>query len=94
MTIRWLLLLVLAACERRVALVTDVGRAPPEIREACALTDRKCSGCHDLDRILLARDRGVEWPTVVDRMRRLQRSGISEQDGGIILRCLNHISSQ
>lgn len=61
---------------------------PPVIRRACALTEARCSRCHDLERIELAHPGLVDWPVYVDRMRRMPGSGISNADAPIILRCL------
>ena len=67
--------------------------APPEIREACAVTSRKCTACHDHERIVSARQTPLEWRTTVERMRRYPGSAISPADIEIILRCLNYHST-
>jgi len=64
--------------------------APADIREACALTERKCTACHDRDRIVDARHTTTEWSTTVERMRRFPGSAITPPDSEVILRCLNY----
>ena len=64
--------------------------APPEISEACALTNRKCTACHDSDRIVDARFSPGEWRTTVERMRQFPGSAISRADVEVVLRCLNY----
>jgi len=62
--------------------------SPPEIVEACTLTQRKCTACHDRDRIVDAQMTTSEWRETVDRMRRFPGSNISPSEGEIVLRCL------
>ena len=78
------------------------GRAPPverlmegmsgqdtAIEQACELTARRCTTCHDLDRVLAFRPADpVTWELYVGRMRRMRGSGISHREGDTILRCL------
>lgn len=85
---RWLVACVcLVACESPHPLAVPAG-TPEAIRSACALTSRKCSGCHDLDRILGVHHSEGDWISTVDRMRALPGSAISEHDASIILQCL------
>lgn len=87
---------LLAACtSERLTLVPapDQARTPPTVRSACALTEQKCSRCHDLERIRLAHHELVDWPVYVDRMRRMPGSGITPDDAAIILRCLRWVES-
>ena len=86
---------VAGACAgEQLALVAaaDRARTPPSVREACTLTEQKCSRCHDLERIQLAHHALVDWPVYVDRMRRLPASGITPGDATIILRCLDWVA--
>ncbi len=70
-------------------LLADDDPAPPEIREACAVTERKCSRCHTIDRVVVAQVSSAHhWEIYVGRMRRMSASGISEDDGRQVLRCL------
>jgi hypothetical protein len=82
------LLSALAACQEAPPLYP--ASAPDEVRQACALTNRKCTACHDRDRIVDARHNESEWRTTIERMRRFAGSGISPADGEIILRCLSY----
>ena len=53
------------------------------------MTERKCTRCHSLDRILVAQvTHPQQWSTTVDQMRRMPASGISGDDGRVIARCL------
>lgn len=63
--------------------------APPEIREACALAERKCTACHDRDRLLYTRQSAPAWRATIERMRLIPGSAISPLDGEIILRCMS-----
>jgi hypothetical protein len=63
--------------------------APPDIVAACDLAAQRCTQCHPIDRVLLARaETPRHWAYYVARMRRQPHSGISEEDERIILRCL------
>ncbi len=64
--------------------------APVQIREACVLTEQKCTACHDRDRIVYARHNATEWRTTVDRMRRFPGSSISAAETEDIVRCLSY----
>ena len=82
----FLALIALAACTEPPPLYPAT--APPEIAEACSLTVRKCTACHDRDRIVYARHSPDEWRNIVEKMRRLPGSSITAAEGDIILRCL------
>jgi hypothetical protein len=77
---------LLVACTETPPLYP--ANASPEIVEACALTVRKCTACHDRDRILTARLTAAEWRDTVEEMRRIPGSAISEPERDIILQCL------
>lgn len=81
-------LVAISACQETPPLIP--ASAPDEIREACALAQRKCTACHDRDRIVYARHNQTEWRTTVERMRKFPGSGISPADIEIVLRCLNY----
>ena len=71
------------------AVFTQGRDPPPEIAQACDLTSRRCSRCHPLERLLIAHvTRPSSWEWYVDRMRHQPESGISEDEGRIIVRCL------
>lgn len=67
----------------------DRDQITPELRSACQLAERRCSHCHSLDRILVARvSRPEQWSRYVERMRRMPSSGIARHESPIIVRCL------
>jgi hypothetical protein len=96
--IRGLVLVLLAACQPQERLVliplSESVRTPPTIREACVLTEQKCSKCHDLERIKVAHHALIDWPSYVEKMRRQPGSAITPEDGSVIVRCLNYLSQR
>ncbi len=61
----------------------------PSITAACDLTAHRCSRCHPVDRILLARVATPEhWIDYVDRMRHQPESNIAVAEVPAIVRCL------
>jgi hypothetical protein len=62
--------------------------APPDVREACKLTERRCTACHDRDRIVDAHYSRDEWPIIVERMRQMPGSTIAPTETDTILHCL------
>lgn len=70
-------------------LTEGMSAAPPAIEEACQITARRCTACHDIDRVLAIHPtEPVQWQQTISRMRRMRGSGISQPDGDAILRCL------
>jgi hypothetical protein len=70
-------------------VLTEGRQPPPEVAAACDLAARRCSRCHPLERLLLAHvTRPSSWEWYVDRMRHQPESGITEDDGRVIVRCL------
>jgi len=91
---RVVLLFALAACGEslpRHALIANPSDAPPEVREACAFTEQKCTRCHTIGRVLAwdAHTR-PQWEPLVTRMRQMASSGITKADGEVVLDCLSH----
>jgi hypothetical protein len=85
------LLLLLAGCGAPSGglLGARAASAPPEVRAACDLTAQRCSRCHPIERLMLARvSSPVHWERYVERMRHQPESGITEDEGRIIVRCL------
>jgi cytochrome c5 len=83
---------MLAACGEslpRNALVSNQATATPELRDACAFTEQKCTRCHTIGRVLAweAHTR-ADWEPLVTRMRQMASSGITKADGDVVLRCL------
>jgi ferredoxin-NADP reductase len=74
------------ASMQTVSLET-VDRPPAaiDINLAAATMEKRCSKCHNLDRIAGARKDGRGWLATVSRMRALPGSGISEEDSRIIV---------
>lgn len=93
-----ILIIALAACGPQEHLIlipaSEQPRTAPPIREACAITEQKCSRCHDLERIKVAHHALVDWPSYVEKMRLQPGSGISVDDKPILLTCLNYLSQR
>jgi hypothetical protein len=63
--------------------------ASPEIESACRLAAARCTRCHTVDRVLFAKvESPRHWEWYVTRMRRQPQSGITEEEGSTIVRCL------
>jgi hypothetical protein len=88
----FVLALVVAACVGPRAndnVFLPDGRGDPGIREACSVTSRVCSRCHDLDRVLVTRfDHPAQWRALVDRMRLMPSSGVSDAAARLAVDCL------
>ncbi len=86
------LLGLVAACAaggRPGHVLTEGRQPPPDIADACDLAARRCSRCHPIERLLIAHvNRPSGWQWYVDRMRHQPESGITEDDGRVIVRCL------
>jgi hypothetical protein len=78
---------------RGFGVVAGVNGADRSLERACRLTERRCSRCHTLDRVINARvSDPADWEAYVSRMRRTPGSGILAQDQEPLLRCLLHHS--
>jgi hypothetical protein len=62
--------------------------ASSDLRAACALTEQRCTACHERDRVVYADKTPDEWRTTVERMRRLPGSSIAPSETDTILKCL------
>jgi hypothetical protein len=78
--------LALVACQAPAPLYSP--SAPPDIREACTLTERRCTQCHDRGRIVEASFGRAEWMSTIDRMRQMPGSTIAPYEIDTILHCL------
>jgi ferredoxin-NADP reductase len=69
----------------------DLPPAGIDINLAAAMMEKRCSKCHNLDRIAGARKDARGWLATVNRMRALPDSGISEADSRTIV---SYLASQ
>jgi ferredoxin-NADP reductase len=69
----------------------DLPPAAIDMNLAAATMEKRCSKCHNLDRIAGARKDARGWLATVNRMRALPDSGISEADSRIIV---SYLASQ
>jgi ferredoxin-NADP reductase len=63
----------------------DMGRTRIDLQSSEELTQKRCSRCHNLDRVVGARKDAQAWLETVNRMRALPGAGISESDAKTIL---------
>jgi len=63
----------------------DLPPASIDLNIAAATMEKRCSKCHNLDRIAGARKDARGWLATVSRMKALPGSGISEEDSRIIV---------
>src|ERR1700719_4415925 len=63
----------------------DMGAARIDLSASESLMERRCSRCHNLERIAGARKDARGWLATINRMRALPGSGISETDAKTIL---------
>jgi ferredoxin-NADP reductase len=69
----------------------DLPPAAIDINTAASTMEKRCSKCHNLDRIAGARKDAPGWLATVNRMKALPDSGISEEDSRIIV---SYLASQ
>lgn len=62
-----------------------------DLNRASDLVEKRCSNCHNLDRVLGARKDAQGWLATVDRMRKIPGSGITEADAQTIV---SYLASQ
>jgi ferredoxin-NADP reductase len=70
----------------------DPGNLPPvkiDLNQATDLVQKRCSKCHNLDRVMGARKDARGWLGTVSRMRSLPGAGISEADAQTIVAWLS-----
>ena len=63
----------------------DMGAARIDLDASESLMQRRCSRCHNLERVVGARKDARGWLATINRMRALPGSGISETDARTIL---------
>jgi hypothetical protein len=72
----------------------DPAHTPPvtfDVNQANDLMQRRCSRCHNLDRVVGARKDAPGWVATVNRMRSMAGAGISEADAQTII---SYLASQ
>lgn len=70
-------------------LLDGMSGPDPATEAGCQLTARRCTACHDIDRVLAVQPADpFQWQQTIGKMRRMRGSGISDRDGHEILRCL------
>jgi ferredoxin-NADP reductase len=69
----------------------DLTAADIDINLAASTMEKRCSKCHNLDRIVGAHKDAPGWLATVNRMKALPDSGISEEDARIIV---SYLASQ
>ena len=74
------------AVVKNISLETvNMGGVKIDLQSSETLTQKRCSRCHNLDRVVGARKDAPGWVATVNKMRALPGSGISETDARIIL---------
>ena len=90
----FLLMLALASCAPPRTAESSLGTDPSAIdhahlQEACNVTGRVCTRCHDFARVTLVKfDRPERWQLLVSRMRYMQSSGITDEEARKATECL------
>jgi len=78
----------LARASRVERVSIDPARAEAvtiDLNQASDLMQKRCSKCHNLDRVVGARKDAKGWASTVERMRQMTGAGISESDGQTII---------
>lgn len=88
-----LAVLLAASCaDTQHSLLTGAPNPPAEVQQACAVATAKCSRCHPIDRVVVARGIGVgKWQMYIEQMRLKPSSGISVRDADVIFQCLRFV---
>jgi glycine betaine monooxygenase B len=84
----------LTRTSRMQRVSSETANLPPvtiDLNLAADTMQKRCSKCHNLDRVFAARKDAHGWRTTVERMRAQPGSGISETDAGTIV---GYLSSQ
>ena len=78
----------LARASKVEAVSVDPATMPPvevDLNQAGDLMQKRCSKCHNLDRVVGARKDAQGWIATVDRMRAMPGAGISDTDAQTIV---------
>ncbi|HEX3762457.1 MAG TPA: hypothetical protein VHW23_27335 [Kofleriaceae bacterium] len=85
-------LLAASCADAPRGLLTGAPNPPPEVQQACSLATTKCSRCHAIDRVVVARGIGVgRWQMYIEQMRLKPSSGISVKDADVIFQCMRFV---
>ena len=85
-------LLAASCADAPRGLLTGAPNPPAEVQQACSVATAKCSRCHPIDRVVVARGIGVgRWQMYVEQMRLKPSSGISLRDADVIFQCLRFV---
>jgi len=85
-------LLAASCADAPRGLLSGAPNPPVEIQQACTVATSKCSRCHPIDRVVVARGIGVgRWQMYVEQMRLKPSSGISLRDADVIFQCLRFV---
>lgn len=85
-------LLAVSCADAPRGLLSGAPNPPAEVQQACSLATTKCSRCHPIDRVVVARGIGVgRWQMYVEQMRLKPSSGISVRDADVIFQCLRFV---
>jgi hypothetical protein len=85
-------LLAASCADAPRSLLSGAPSAPAEVQQACSLATAKCSRCHPIDRVVVARGIGVgRWQMYIEQMRLKPSSGISPRDADVIFQCLRFV---
>src|SRR5262249_19560022 len=87
-------LFVASCADAPRGLLTGAPNPPAEVQQACTVTVAKCSRCHPIDRVVVARGIGVgRWQMYIEQMRLKPSSGISLRDADVIFQCLRFVEA-
>lgn len=78
----------LARASKREEVSIDPAHVPPvtiDLNQASDLMEKRCSKCHNLDRVVGARKDAQGWLATVNRMRARPDAGISETEARLIV---------
>jgi hypothetical protein len=85
-------LLAASCADAPRALLSGAPSPPAEVQQACSVATVKCSRCHPIDRVVVARGIGVgRWQMYIEQMRLKPSSGISLRDADVIFQCLRFV---
>jgi hypothetical protein len=85
-------LLAASCADAPRGLLSGAPNPPPEVQHACTVATTKCSRCHPIDRVVVARGIGIgRWQMYIEQMRLKPSSGISLKDADVIFQCMRFV---